>query len=319
MTSAGGENACDLKATVDAALTSAAAAPVAALAKAFSNLLSDATLDGAFLARAISLPAETEITDALAASKAHGWANPLVVHLVRDYVVTSLAGALRPQLTSVIAKADADIAAAEAVSGGYSPDFASVARRAIRNKALGYLSCLSDAGVISDIAKRHAAASNMTDSVATLAALVDNPSAERAAALAGFYEKWQAEPLVLLKWLGLQSGSSASNNTAVVKALMGHPAFSMTNPNACYSLFGPFCSTPAFHAIDGSGYAFLASVVQQLDGINGQVGSRIVSAFAKYRSYDPARQALIRAQLEVLAGSCKSENVLEIVARSLSV
>ena len=152
---------------------------------------------------------------------------------------------------------------------------------------------------------------------------MDQPEtcAARNEALDGFYQRWKDEPLVLLKWLSLQSGSSAPGNTSVVKALMSHAAFNISNPNACYSLFGAYAagSVPAFHAADGSGYAFLGGVVAQLDAINPTVASRIVSAFARYRSYDPKRQALMRDQLQTLADSGKlSENVGEIVSRSLA-
>ena len=58
---------------------------------------------------------------------------------------------------------------------------------------------------------------------------------------------------------------------AAIRALEGHASFAVTNPNCCYSLFGPFSSTPAFHAADGSGYAFLGEVVRQLDAVNPQV------------------------------------------------
>lgn len=40
--------------------------------------------------------------------------------------------------------------------------------------------------------------------VAALAALVELHDPARDTALAEFYEKWKSEPLVILKWLGLQ-------------------------------------------------------------------------------------------------------------------
>lgn len=303
-------------------MDAAAGSSVSSLSTAFSALLADATLDGAFVARAISLPAETEIIDALAASASHGHADPVVVHEVREYLVRALASSLRTQLEGVIKRVDAEIAAAEGVSGGYSPDFASVARRALRNKSLVYLAALAEPSILAGIAARFNTASNMTDSVATLIALIDQPAdcKERVAALDAFYQTWKDEPLVLLKWLGLQAGSCDPGNTATVKALMSHPSFAITNPNACYSLFGAYSanSVPAFHSSDGSGYAFLTDVVRQLDAVNPQVAARIVSAFARYRSYDTKRQALMRDQLQSLAAGKLSENVGEIVTRSLA-
>jgi hypothetical protein len=44
----------------------------------------------------------------------------------------------------------------------------------------------------------------MTDQIAALGALVDLAVPERQLALDEFYAQWQKEPLVILKWLGLQ-------------------------------------------------------------------------------------------------------------------
>ena len=55
-----------------------------------------------------------------------------------------------------------------------------------------------------------------------------------------------------------------AGNLDAVRGLMQHPAFAMSNPNMCYSLFLSFLrSTPNFHAADGSGYAFLADSILQ--------------------------------------------------------
>ena len=155
--------------------------------------------------------------------------------------------------------------------------------------------------------------------MAALAARVELPGAARDEALAAFAAQFADEPLVMLKWLALQAGSSETASVAGVRALMAHASFAMTNPNCCYSLFGPFSSTPAFHAADGSGYAFLGEVVRQLDAVNPQVASRIVSAFSKLGQYDAARRALILRELEGLAAHAGlSENVGEIVSRSIA-
>lgn len=238
VTAAGAEAAGDVDAAVGKALAAggAGAAALAPLVTAFAALLGDAALDGSFVARAISLPSETELVDGLAArANTGGWAHPLVVHAVRDWAVASLAGSLRSQLGATVARLDAAIASAEAASGGYSPDFASVARRALRNKALAYLGASGDAAALADVAARHAAATNMTDSLATLAILAEGAppgSPTRDGALAAFAARWKDEPLVLLKWLSLQAMSGHPGTTEAVRGLMSHPAYSPTNPNA---------------------------------------------------------------------------------------
>ena len=162
------------------------------------------------------------------------------------------------------------------------------------------------------------AATNMTDRVAALAALVDAPSLERDAALASFYADYADEPLALLKWLALQAGCDAPGNVASARSLADHPAFAITNPNCCYSLYLAFQRSPVnFHAADGSGYEFVADAVLAVDKVNKQVAARIAGAFTGWRQYDASRQAAMQAQLKRILAAGPSENVFEIVTKSI--
>lgn len=76
-----------------------------------------------------------------------------------------------------------------------------------------------------------------------------------------FYESNKDKPLVLLKWLAVQAGSSITGNVKNVAALLEHPAFQITTPNCCYSLFLGFARSVNFHAADGSGYQFIGDAV----------------------------------------------------------
>jgi aminopeptidase N len=51
---------------------------------------------------------------------------------------------------------------------------AQAAKRALKNKALGYLSALDDPAVSADLLKRTRSATNMTDQIAALAGLCDS-------------------------------------------------------------------------------------------------------------------------------------------------
>ena len=87
--------------------------------------------------------------------------------------------------------------------------------------------------------------------------------------MAEFYEKWQSDSLVALKWLTLKAASNVPNNLEVVRQLKAHKAFNIKNPNSCYSLFRGLCaSIPTFHAADGSGYRFLADCIIEVSHPN---------------------------------------------------
>jgi len=81
-----------------------------------------------------------------------------------------------------------------------------------------------------------------------------------------FYEANKEKPLTLLKWLNTQAGCSMPGNLSTVRSLMDHPAFQITNPNSCYSLFLGFARSINFHAADGSGYEFIGDAVLKVRG-----------------------------------------------------
>ncbi|CAI7860767.1 unnamed protein product, partial [Closterium sp. NIES-53] len=237
-----------------------------------------------FIARVISLPGESEIADLMTP-----YADPDAVHAVRKFCVKQIATRLRPTLEALVESNRAPEGEA------YSPEHASMARRSLKNAALLYLASLDDEASGALALSEFRAASNMTDQFAALAALCLNPGAAREEALQAFYEQWKHDGLVMNKWLSLQAASSIPGNVEAVKRLMEHPAFIITEPNKVYSLIGGFTSSAVnLHAVDGSGYHFLADVVLQLDKINAQVAARMVSAFTRWRRYDEARQALAK-------------------------
>jgi aminopeptidase N len=119
--------------------------------------------------------------------------------------------------------------------------------------------------------------------------------------------------------LSVQATSEKEGNLAEVKALLDHPAFSIKNPNCCYSLLAAFAySAVNFHAADSSGYEFLADQVIAVDKVNHQVAARLVSPFTAVKQVDKGRQALIQVQLKrILAAEGISANVSEIVSKTI--
>jgi aminopeptidase N len=106
----------------------------------------------------------------------------------------------------------------------------------------------------------------------------------------------------------------------VVTALLEHAAFTLKNPNRVRSLLGAFAlgNPTGFHQGDGAGYALIADQVLALDARNPQVASRLAQSFGRWRRYDPARQTLMRAQLErILARPKLSRDLYEIASKSL--
>jgi aminopeptidase N len=161
----------------------------------------------------------------------------------------------------------------------------------------------------------------MTDSLAALTALANSSTPARQEVIAAFYDRWAKNPLVVDKWLSVQAMSDQPDTLERVRALMGHEAFSMRNPNKVRALVGAFTQSnqPRFNDADGAGYRLLADVVIELNGINPGIAARMSGGFNQWRRFDPKRQALMRAELErILAAPGLSKDVFEIVSKSLA-
>jgi aminopeptidase N len=273
---------------------------------AMARVLADAPRDPALAAEMLALPSESYVAEQMAI------VDPDAIHAVRNELRRRLAKALKDELLEVYSE--------HAVSGPYSPDALSAGKRALRNAALGILMELAEPSVRTLCVKQLETAGNMTDCLAALATLADCDCEERAHALEAFYRRWKHEPLVVDKWLAVQSASRLPTALADTRRLMSHSAFNIRNPNKVYALIGAFCANQArFHVPDGSGYDFLADQVIALDAVNPQVAARMARGLDRWRKFDSGRQAHARAALERIRGARGiSKGVLEIASRALA-
>jgi len=278
----------------------------AGFVRAFCQALTDARADRALLAEVLTLPGESYLSDQMAQVDVDG------IHRAREAVKTELAVALRDDLLAVHA--------ACTDAGPYDLAPASIGRRGLRNLALSYLMQAPDGEVAGLCLAQYRAAHNMTDVMAALALIADSDLPERDEVLADFRVRWQHDPLVMDKWFTVQATARHPQTLSRVRALLGDPAFSIRNPNKVRSLIGAFATgNPVrFHAGDGSGYRFLVDRVLELDPVNPQIAARLLRAMSRWRRYDPARQAMMRGELERVAGTTGlSKDVYEIAAKSL--
>lgn len=277
-----------------------------ALSDSLRASLNDQTLDPAFRETVLTLPAETVIAEQMEVI------DPQAIHTARRFLRLSLAQDLRKDFSAIYK--------ANQTEGAYSPDAASSGKRALKNLALSYLAELDDAEAHALAQAQYDAANNMTDRMASLAALANSQAPGKAEALARFYSDFEQEPLVIDKWFSLQA-MARTTDVAAVRTLMKHPAFSIKNPNRARSLIFSFCNgNPSrFHAADGSGYAYWAEQVIALDAINPQVAARLARSLDRWRKYAPALQEKMRAALQQVADTAKlSKDTREVVTKSLA-
>jgi aminopeptidase N len=275
--------------------------------EAFRNSLTDQQADKALLAEVLTLPSEANLAEQLEVVDVAG------IHRVREWLKGQLASLLKQDLLSVYQ--------ANQVASAYDIEPDSIARRSLQNLALNYLMQLDEPEIRAICMQQYESAGNMTDRMAALSALANCACSERPRALASFEAQWRDDPLVMDKWFAVQANSKLPGTLQAVKRLMLHPAFSLRNPNKVRSLVGVFCSAniSGFHAVDGSGYAFLADQVIALDKLNPQVAARMLRLMSRWRRFDETRQQLMRAEFErVLAQPGLSRDVFEIASKSLA-
>jgi len=280
--------------------------------EAMRKMLVDDALDPNFREQALLLPSETMIADQFDV------VDPLAIHMARQFVRADIGARLRSELLAQYQ--------ANQTPGDYSPDAVSIGKRALKNLALAYLCAAPDAETIALARKQFDDAGNMTDRVAALSALIharaasDEADAAASEALQRFYDEFQGEALVVDKWFAMQA-SAPSTGVEAVRELMTHKAFTLRNPNRARSLVSTFCAgnPVAFHAPDGSGYAFWAEQVVALDALNPQVASRLARAMDRWRRYAPALQAQMKKALQEVAGQTKlSNDVREVISKALA-
>lgn len=281
------------------------------LITALGTVLADTSLDQAMIAEMLSLPGEAYLTEISEVADVDA------IHAAREFVRKQLADSLfdglwaRYTANRKVSKATEYVAEAE-----------HFARRALQNIALSYLMLSEKPEVLAATIEQFDSADNMTERLTALAVLVNSPfTAEKDKALAVFAENFKDNPLVMDQWFSVQAGSPLPGGLERVKALMQHPAFNIKNPNKVRALIGAFAgqSLVNFHAADGSGYRFLADLVIQLNGFNPQIASRQLAPLTRWRKYDSARQALMKAELVRIRDSGElSSDVFEVVSKSLA-
>ena len=272
--------------------------------EAVRRTLTDPALDPAFVAEAVLLPSESFVGDQMQR------VDPEAIHAAREALRTDLGTGLQDLWRHLYA-------AHAANRYEYNP--AAKGARRLRTIALGYIAAAEASDVWSLAKRQFDSADNMTDRQGALGVLANGESAEREAALVAFYDRYRADALVLDKWFSVQALSSRDDTAEAVETLARHPDFTLANPNRLRSLVGAFAANQrAFHDPSGRGYRFLADMILATDKLNPQTAARLVPPLGRWRRFDEARAALMKAELErIVATPALSKDVFEQSSKSL--
>ncbi len=269
----------------------------------FRTTLEDVALDRALQAQMLTLPDLGSLLELF------------------EQVDIALLGRVHQQLHAELAEALRPLwqqAYEQNLTPEYRIDHQDIARRAMKNVALGYLALAGDAAKVQ---QQYQDADNMTDTLAAMKAAVRAEADEAESMLTDFEAKWRQDGLVLDNWFRLQATAPGEGTLARVRQLMSHPTFSLNNPNRVRALIGAFISANPlqFHRLDGAGYDLLVSVLEQLNDSNPQVASRLVTPLIQFSRLDDARQALIKARLQqLMALPALSRDLFEKISKALA-
>ncbi len=275
------------------------------LVEAYRSLF-NAGLSAAILAEMLVLPSEAYLGEQYEVVPVDG------IHACRKLARKTLAKALESEFRQCLAD--------NQLTGDYRPVAEDIGKRRLKNTCLSYLMALEGADVVNTCWQQFEQSDNMTDVQAALVQLVHSTQDEKAkTALEKFEQDWQQDALVMDQWFQVQASRPQPDALARVKALMEHEAFSLKNPNKVRSLVGVYCNQNRvnFHSLDGHSYRFLADVVLELDQMNPQIASRLITPLTRWQKFDEKRQQLMQAELQRIAEADLSKDLFEVVSKAL--
>ena len=271
---------------------------------AFGAVLADASLDDLMRGELLILPSESYLAEQFAK------ADPGAIHAEREGLKAWLAGELQAPIRALHDRASAV---------AYDRSAAAKGARKVKTQALVLLAAGAPGLGADRAAAQYRAADNMTDRQGALMVLCGLEAPERVDMLDHFHKRYRDNALVIDKWFSLQAGSLHPRALEHVKALAGHPDFTLHNPNRVRSLYAAFAANQqAFHRQDGEGYGLIANLIVALDPINAQTAARLVPPLGRWRRIEPGRSQLMRAALERIAAEPGlSRDTREQVSKSL--
>lgn len=273
---------------------------------AYKKLLMDSSIDNSFKALSMSLPSSTILFQEQ---------NPIdfdTTHFIREFVKKTLATECKDILVEIYKSLNDE--------KGYDLSPESIGKRTLKNTCLIMLMATESSDIEDICNNQFKTATNMTDELAALQALVNSESKYSEEALNAFYKKWDTDKLVMQKWIGTQSSALIGNVLDTVKKLEKDPVYDISIPNFVRALLGFFTGNYVnFHNKSGEGYKFISEKILEMDKLNPQVASGLANSFKIYKKLDSTRQGFVKTYLtKVRDTEGLSKNTYEIVSKILS-
>ncbi|PKH80959.1 aminopeptidase N [Psychrobacter sp. 4Bb] len=254
-----------------------------------------ATDDAMLAARLLDIPSAQELASAI--SKDY---DPVLVKEQRDGLYKQVADKLKGQWAELYNNLPMQSYEDSAEARGI---------RALRNVVLD-MALTANVDDAADWAQQqYDNASCMTERFGALKAMVNHQLVDADKYLADFYDRFQANDLVIDLWFSVQAAAD-DVTPDMVKSLLTHTDFDWNTPNRVRSVISAFSSQPTV-LWTAEGLEMYTGVIQKLDDANPVLASRLLQVLARWNTLAEPRRQMAHEQLIDLQKNVSSKHVLE--------
>ena len=271
---------------------------LAALAQTLPVLAGE---DAMLAARLLDIPSAQELAAAIPEDY-----DPEVVKAQREGLYQQLAEALKDQWEMLYKQLPLH---------SYEDSAEARGERALRNVVLDMALTANVEGAGEWAQQQYDNASCMTERFGALKAMVNHQVVNADAYLADFYQRFQADDLVIDLWFSVQA--SADNvNADVIKSLLAHEDFDWNTPNRVRSVISAFTSQPTALWTQ-QGLDIYTDVIKKLDDSNPMIASRLLQVLARWNTLAEPRRQMAHLQLLDVQQQVSSKHVHESLSSVL--
>ncbi|KTD41311.1 aminopeptidase N [Legionella parisiensis] len=236
----------------------------------------------------------------------------------RQLIQSQLAIELKQDIFSMLK--NLDIIPVSQCSPFESFDILSAGARRLKQVCHAYLAAIQFEKIKQQLVEQfnNSLGKNMTDCISALNLLLSDNYSQSGKLLASFYDLWQNDSSAINYWFNVQAAAHSEDVVNLVKQLMLHPAFDLSNPNKVNALLGTFINNPyGFHSISGKGYQLIVDAILKLEKINPTLAANLTEKFNSWDKYDEKRQKLMLSQLEFMSTNALSADVRNMAKKGL--
>jgi len=195
------------------------------------------------------------------------------------------------------------------------------AKRALKNFALEMLGVLKDDDIFELAKEQYYKSKSMGDRLTALKVMdgIDHKRAK--SAFDDFYQKYHDNQLLMVKYFSIKASLDDEFVLSRIIELEKDKAFNKEVPNLVRALYGAFArNLKHFHKKDGSGYAYIAQKIKELDSINPQMAAALANSFKLYPKLHDKNREIIKSELEqILSFDRLSRNSFEIINKMVEI